>query len=180
MVWFLAELMLKVLDQEALCDFTVRVGRGSIEGNTPQVQQQCQDMFVQHQPAAVMVLLNNLGLCSQDELAEQTLKAMCRKFSGSAKIWLRNISWLLSKDRAEAARKALDRSFSALPQRKHIKVCKHLQITLIQSFIHSYIHTFIHSYIHTFNHSNCMLCLRPRLATGSMYCFQHHMLICGS
>ena len=58
----------------------------------------------------------------QDELAEQTLKAMCRKFSTSAKVWLRHISWLLAKDRSEAARKVLDRSFSALPQRKHIKV----------------------------------------------------------
>jgi len=58
---------------------------------------------------------------SQDELAEQTLKATCRKFSGSAKVWLRHISWLLTKDRADAARKVLDKSFTALPQRKHIK-----------------------------------------------------------
>lgn len=58
----------------------------------------------------------------QDELAEQTLKAMCRKFSESAKIWLRHIAWLLTKDRADAARKVLDKSFAALPQRKHIKV----------------------------------------------------------
>lgn len=58
----------------------------------------------------------------QDELAEQTLKAMCRKFSESAKMWLRHISWLLTRDRADAARKVLDRSFTALPQRKHIKV----------------------------------------------------------
>ena len=72
--------------------------------------------------------LHQLYARSQDELAEQTLKAMCRKFSGSAKIWLRNISWLLSKDRAEAARKALDRSFTALPQRKHIKVITSMYI----------------------------------------------------
>lgn len=58
----------------------------------------------------------------QDELAEQTLKAMCRKFSESAKIWLRHIAWLLAKDRADAARKVLDKSFAAVPQRKHIKV----------------------------------------------------------
>lgn len=57
----------------------------------------------------------------QDELAEQTLKAVCRKFSTSAKVWLRHISWLLSKDRADAARKVMDKSFDALPQRKHIK-----------------------------------------------------------
>ena len=59
---------------------------------------------------------------TQDELAEQTLKAMCRKFSESAKMWLRHITWLLTKDRADAARKVLDKSFAALPQRKHIKV----------------------------------------------------------
>lgn len=47
---------------------------------------------------------------------------MCRKFSESAKIWLRHITWLLTKDRADAARKVLDKSFAALPQRKHIKV----------------------------------------------------------
>ena len=61
-------------------------------------------------------------LFDQDELAEQTLKAMCRKFSESAKVWLRHIAWLLTKDRAEAARKVLDKSFAALPKRKHIKV----------------------------------------------------------
>ncbi len=57
----------------------------------------------------------------QDELAEQTLKAVCRKFSTSAKVWLRHVSWLLTKDRADAARKVMDKSFDALPQRKHIK-----------------------------------------------------------
>ena len=57
----------------------------------------------------------------QDELAEQTLKAVCRKFSTSAKVWLRHISWLLTKDRADAARKVMDKSFDVLPQRKHIK-----------------------------------------------------------
>ena len=64
----------------------------------------------------------------QDELAEQTLKAMCRKFSESAKIWLRHISWLLSKDRADAARKVLDKSFAALPKRKHVKVLLQKQV----------------------------------------------------
>ncbi len=57
----------------------------------------------------------------QDELAEQTLKAVCRKFSTSAKVWLRHISWLLTKDRGDAARKVMDKSFDVLPQRKHIK-----------------------------------------------------------
>lgn len=47
---------------------------------------------------------------------------MCRKFSTSAKVWLRHVAWLLTKDRADAARKVLDKSFAALPQRKHIKV----------------------------------------------------------
>lgn len=58
----------------------------------------------------------------QDELAEQTLKAMCRKFSSSAKIWMRQITWLLSKHQPDAVKRTLDKAFSALPQRKHIKV----------------------------------------------------------
>lgn len=58
----------------------------------------------------------------KDELAEQTLKAMCRKFSSSAKIWMRHISWLLSKDQPDAVKRTLDKAFKALPQRKHIKV----------------------------------------------------------
>jgi len=67
-------------------------------------------------------VINSLvGGLFQDELAEQTLKAVCRKFSTSAKVWLRHISWLLTKDRADAARKVMDKSFDVLPQRKHIK-----------------------------------------------------------
>ena len=58
----------------------------------------------------------------QDELAEQTLKAVCRKFSGSAKIWMRHIAWLLSQGQSEAVKRTLDKAFKALPQRKHIKV----------------------------------------------------------
>ena len=58
----------------------------------------------------------------QDELAEQTLKAMSRKFSSSAKVWMRQITWLLSKGQPDAVKRTLDKAFKALPQRKHIKV----------------------------------------------------------
>lgn len=58
----------------------------------------------------------------QDELAEQTLKAISRKFSSSAKIWMRQIAWLLSKGQSDAVKRTLDKAFKALPQRKHIKV----------------------------------------------------------
>ncbi|KAL0048743.1 hypothetical protein WJX82_009925 [Trebouxia sp. C0006] len=78
-----------------------------------------------------LALLDILERTNKDELAEQTLKAVCRKFSTSAKVWLRHISWLLTKDRADAARKVMDKSFDVLPQRKHIKVISH---TAIQEF----------------------------------------------
>lgn len=57
-------------------------------------------------------------------MAEQTLKAMCRKFSSSAKIWMRQITWLLAKEQPDAVKRTLDKAFNALPQRKHIKVPK--------------------------------------------------------
>lgn len=59
----------------------------------------------------------------QDELAQQTLRAMTRKFSGSAKVWLRAYGYALGKGDAEEARKTLARAIAALPARKHIKVC---------------------------------------------------------
>ena len=57
----------------------------------------------------------------QDELAQQVIKAMCRKFATSAKVWLRAYGHAAERHDSETARKALDRSMSSLPKRKHIK-----------------------------------------------------------
>lgn len=47
---------------------------------------------------------------------------MTRKFSGSAKVWLRAYGYDLGRGDGNAARRTLDRSIGALPARKHIKV----------------------------------------------------------
>ena len=57
----------------------------------------------------------------QDELAQQVIKAMCRKFVGSAKIALRAYGHAAQAGDAEGARRALDRSLTSLQKRKHIK-----------------------------------------------------------
>ena len=58
----------------------------------------------------------------QDELAQQVIKAMCRKFAGSAKVCLRAYGHAARAGDSEGARKALDRSLTSLHKRKHIKV----------------------------------------------------------
>jgi glycine cleavage system protein P-like pyridoxal-binding family len=59
---------------------------------------------------------------AQDELAQQTLHAMCRKFGGSAKVWLRAYTYALAKGDSGEAKKTLDKAVASLPARKHIKV----------------------------------------------------------
>lgn len=53
---------------------------------------------------------------------QQTLKAMTRKFAGSAKVWLAGYNHAVQSGDADGARKTLDRAIAALPPRKHIKV----------------------------------------------------------
>lgn len=65
----------------------------------------------------------DFALYFQEELAQQTLKAMTRKFKESAKVWLRAYSHDRNNADAAAAGRTLDRAIKALPQRKHIKVC---------------------------------------------------------
>ena len=57
----------------------------------------------------------------QDELAQQVIKAMCRKFAASAKIALRAYGHAAQAGDGEGARRALDRSLTSLQKRKHIK-----------------------------------------------------------
>ena len=62
-----------------------------------------------------------IALLMQEELAQQVIKAMCRKFAGSAKVWLRAYGHAAERRDGEGARKTLDRSMTSLPKRKHIK-----------------------------------------------------------
>jgi len=58
----------------------------------------------------------------QEELLEQTYKAMSRKFSQSAKVWLHQVAHLQKKGDAEGARRVLERATTTAPARKHVKV----------------------------------------------------------
>lgn len=53
-------------------------------------------------------------------LAEQCLKAMCRKFSGSKEVWLRTVRYRLGAGDADGAKRALDRALQALPPSDHV------------------------------------------------------------
>jgi rRNA biogenesis protein RRP5 len=53
---------------------------------------------------------------------QQALKAMCKKFPGSAKVWLRLIESSLAAGEGDGARRGLERALAALPRRKHVKV----------------------------------------------------------
>mmetsp|Transcript_6835 Transcript_6835/g.41677 ORF Transcript_6835/g.41677 Transcript_6835/m.41677 type:complete len:1098 (+) Transcript_6835:2478-5771(+) len=69
-----------------------------------------------------MCLLGIYERMHEEEAAEDLLKTMCRKFKESAKVWLRNIAYLLQHGRGKAAQAVLDRSLLSLPRRKHLKV----------------------------------------------------------
>ncbi|KAL2653093.1 hypothetical protein R1flu_021221 [Riccia fluitans] len=66
-----------------------------------------------------LALLNIYERTEQEDMADELLKTMIRKFKGSAKIWLRVIQRALKKG---TANKALDQSLLSLPKRKHLKV----------------------------------------------------------
>ncbi|BDA47226.1 probable protein RRP5 homolog [Coccomyxa sp. Obi] len=76
-----------------------------------------------------LALLTILERTSKEELAQQTLRAMTRKYATSAKVWLRAYSHELGRGDAAAARRALDRAIAALPARKHIKVLSQAALT---------------------------------------------------
>ncbi|KAL6748176.1 hypothetical protein V8C86DRAFT_1798631 [Haematococcus lacustris] len=72
-----------------------------------------------------MTLLGILAKNGWTELLASTLKVMCKKFNGSAKVWTRAIEDALTHSGAtggEAARQMLERALKALPRRKHVKV----------------------------------------------------------
>ena len=62
------------------------------------------------------------------ELCRSVLKTMCKKFSGSAKVWIRHVTYLLTAGDHDEAKKVLDRALQSLPRRKHIKVLSQLAL----------------------------------------------------
>jgi rRNA biogenesis protein RRP5 len=58
--------------------------------------------------------------CGKGELAEQCLRATCRKFGGDPATWLRLVRFHLAAGDADAARRALERALQALDAREHV------------------------------------------------------------
>lgn len=67
-----------------------------------------------------LALLGMYERTGQQEMADQLLKAMTKKFKTSAKVWLRNLQNLL-KQGSDAAEMVLNRALVSLPRHKHIK-----------------------------------------------------------
>ena len=59
---------------------------------------------------------------SRKEIVGQMIKAMCKKFSTSTKVWLRLLESQLTSGEGDKARATLDRALQSLPKRKHIKI----------------------------------------------------------
>jgi rRNA biogenesis protein RRP5 len=55
-------------------------------------------------------------------LAEQCLKAMCRKYGAAPDVWIRAIRYRLAHDDSDAARRTLDRALQSLPKHEHVGV----------------------------------------------------------
>lgn len=53
-------------------------------------------------------------------LAEQCIKAACRKFSAAPDVWLRAVRYHLTRSDADGAKRALDRSLQSLPRADHV------------------------------------------------------------
>ncbi|KAG2446158.1 hypothetical protein HXX76_000753 [Chlamydomonas incerta] len=69
-----------------------------------------------------MAALGIFERSGKDELAEQVVKTLTKKFGGSTKVWVRALERTLVKDDGEGARKLLERAAQSLPGRKHIKL----------------------------------------------------------
>jgi hypothetical protein len=71
----------------------------------------------------------------QEELLDQTYKAMTRKFSQSAKVWLHQLAHYQKNGDAEGARKVLERATTTAPARKHVKVELHQGVNMSISLL---------------------------------------------
>ncbi|CAG9462427.1 unnamed protein product [Pedinophyceae sp. YPF-701] len=68
-----------------------------------------------------LLMLGVLQRVGDEALTAELLRAMCKKFRSSCKVWLRHIEHLLGQGEGEAARGVLQRALQALPRRKHVK-----------------------------------------------------------
>ncbi|GMH36053.1 hypothetical protein BSKO_03921 [Bryopsis sp. KO-2023] len=69
-----------------------------------------------------MALIDILDGSGKTEMCTASLKTTCRKFSMSAKVWLRAIEFDMRIGQGGLAKKTLGRALKSLPTRKHIKV----------------------------------------------------------
>lgn len=80
-----------------------------------------------------LALLGIYERMQEKEAAEDLLVTMCRKFNGSAKVWLRHIAFQLQEGKGKAAQAVLDRSLQSLPRRKHLKVISRMGLLEFRS-----------------------------------------------
>lgn len=69
-----------------------------------------------------LAMVGILEKSGRHALAVETLKTACKKYAGSAKVWLRHIAFAMARGDEANGRKLLDRALAALPMRKHVKV----------------------------------------------------------
>lgn len=69
-----------------------------------------------------LAMVGILEKSGRTDLAQETLRAACKKYATSAKVWLRNIGYAMTHSDEATARKIMERALAALPTRKHVKV----------------------------------------------------------
>lgn len=67
-----------------------------------------------------LAVLDIFDRTEKNAMAENVLKAMCRKYSGYPEVWIRTIRYRLSRGDSEGARRTLDRALQALPKKEHV------------------------------------------------------------
>lgn len=69
-----------------------------------------------------LALLGILEGSKRTEMIHEVVKTMCRKFSGSAKVWLRAIEIEVNSGEHGRSKNTLARGLASLPAKKHIKL----------------------------------------------------------
>ncbi len=67
-----------------------------------------------------MVLRSDVS--SQDELAGETLRTMCKRFSGVREVWLLHLTFLIRQGKDEARKLVYERALNALPPKEAVQV----------------------------------------------------------
>ncbi|KAJ7541483.1 hypothetical protein O6H91_10G061600 [Diphasiastrum complanatum] len=80
-----------------------------------------------------LALLGLYERTNQDDMSDELLKKMTRKFKASAKIWLRQLQNLLNRGMEDSVQKVFDTALLSLPRHKHIKFITHAAIMEFKS-----------------------------------------------